>query len=150
MIPSMAVDCCWVVQLDDPTHSLFDMVHFLAAYDAMKVSLLLDHGRHIHDEYERNVTGLVGRKFFQTCLLRGRVEFHSGDLTARQVRALDAIGFDPSDRPYLAVASRAGSSPYLTTESKHLDPSQVAAIFDAVGVEVLSTDTALARLRADA
>lgn len=146
MTDAIAIDCCWLATCGDNAAELSGVLQLLAHLDAHELKLLFDTENHIYSEYCRNVTSGLGRQFIQSCVLNGRVEYYSSTLTQAQERALDKISFDPSDRPYLAVAAGHGSAPYLTTEEKHLDPQQAASIASACGVSVIDTAQALGLL----
>lgn len=146
MTDAVALDCCWLVHSGECDGEQFlGALHLLGKLDKHQVSLLFDCENHIYGEYIRHVTSGVGRQFIQSCIRGGRVQYFSNRLTAAANAKLDAIGFDPSDRPYLGVAAAHGQAPYVTTEKKHLEPAQAAAIQAASGVEVLDTAGALGR-----
>lgn len=141
MISGIAVDCCWLVELESDATPLSEILHILHYLQSKRIPLLLDHEDHIRQEYRRHVTTGVGKKFFQSRILAGPVFYYSGKFTRATDAALDKIPFDPSDRPYLAVAASHGDSPFLTGEEKHLQPRQVEAVQRACGVHVVGTES---------
>lgn len=139
MIDALAIDCCWLVHLDRTTDDFSTTIRVLNKILESGTSILFDSEGGIHKEYERHVNGPLGRKFLQCCLLRSRVAYYSGHMTARHMSALDQLSFDPSDRKYLAVCIAHSDAAYLTSEEKHLKPTQAVSIKAATGVAVLDT-----------
>lgn len=139
MIDALAIDCCWLVHLDGDTQDFEETIRVMAKLHESRTLMLFDSEGGIRREYEEHVTGPLGRKFLQCCLVRGTVAYYSGHMTANHKSALDKISFDPSDRKYLAVSIVHRDAAYLTSEEKHLEPTQVASIKAATGVTVLDT-----------
>lgn len=137
MIAAAAFDCCWLVHCDQ-ADDFTAIVNIMASLMNGSVNMIVDCEGQILREYANHVTTGIGRKFFQSCMVNGRVLYHSGQLSSRSASALRALQFDPADDVYLAVAA-CEQAPFVTSEEKHTTGARPQEILDACGVRVLDT-----------
>jgi hypothetical protein len=107
----------------------------LKAAGKIGMPLAFDIESKIAVEYERYLRAeTLGRRFVTNCEKKGLVSYQSGIPAASCKAALDSIGFDPSDAPYIGTLQHCGSGFFLTTERKHLTPAVTARLLADCGV----------------
>ncbi|AMU55263.1 hypothetical protein PP614_14020 [Mycobacteroides abscessus] len=139
MIDGIAIDCGWLIELEDA-----DYDELLAAFELVKrmleadVRLLIDHEGHIIGEYSKYMTDMKHGKALLKKLLASCTSYVSGTPSGTCKAGLDADAFDPSDRPYIAVAQN-GNGIYITHEEKHLTQARCAKVAKHCNVTIAST-----------
>jgi hypothetical protein len=142
---AFAIDVGWLKEIDGlPEERQIDfarlelvvrLVEFVMAHDA---AVLFDSEANIDAEYQRQLPWhSVGYAAWQRL---SQYQYRYSSRPTLQVgRQLAQIDFDPSDRPYVAVANR-GRGVYLTHESKHNHPDVRRAVRTGCGVEIIDSD----------
>jgi hypothetical protein len=121
-------------------------LHAIQAMEEAGLSLLFDNEGRIIAEYARCLeNNSLGRKIYIHAMKANMMAYYSGSPTNSCSHCLASDGFDPSDIPYVAVATRGGGA-YVTHEAKHLDPARVSKVKAGCGIEILSTSAFFADL----
>jgi len=146
-IGAVAIDCGWLCQLDELDYDDIQVaLTFLGALDRHEIPIMLDTGGHIMAEYSRNLASRhLGRVYMGRQVKNGRFVMYDGSPEKACAEALDRMGFDPSDIPYVAVAQRGGGA-YLTHENKHLGAGRIELVRKHCGVQIADLAAAAALL----
>ena len=100
--------------------------------------LVLDAAGGIISEYERTLDpDSLGRRFYVSCIRAGRCHYAPNRANKRCGDGLERLGFDPSDRKFVAVAQHTGGL-YVTTEEKHLLSERRAEVMHQCGVRIVT------------
>lgn len=137
----VAIDIGWFLTIDecDDWDIVNEATNFLGRMLDQNIPLLQDYEGHIRKEYQTYLRETqLGKAFSTKVNDLQQVSYAPAKPLQACHSCLVSIGFDPSDAPYVGVASRVGGF-YLTHEEKHLEPSRVAAILASCGVHVIGS-----------
>jgi len=105
----------------------YDAVEFLNQGLREKQRVTFDHERHIEKEYqsclkkvqrEKKGGGEALKKWFKTVVAK-LAQKASGKLQKRHQRALEKLGFDRNDWPFVTVCSKTGSKKLVSEDSDY-------------------------------
>lgn len=147
----VAIDAGWLGSITGwEGGALFDAFKILEAFRQEQARLLLDHERLILGEYQRvfaQTQDPIGKEFLKMVTrFAGFSEYRPGKPSNSCTTALDGLGFDNDDLPYVGVAQHGPAGIYLTHETKHVRSDVSAVLSSECGVRVADTAGMLALL----
>jgi hypothetical protein len=133
------VDTCVLYKVHEKTD--VDALHFLLSV-LDKHCVAFDKEGHIWKEYEKCLEKTRDRvlsEWFKRIVRDKRLVWHSGKLAARYKQALLKMKFDPSDLPFVGVASRSKDK-LLVSEDSDYTREVCGYLQETLSVRVLSVD----------
>lgn len=139
---SFAIDVGWFKKRDAST-DFEEKLRTMRAFEELRLregTLLVDAEGRIPREYSIHLhAGSLGRMVLTYAMKNGMQETRSGSPSAACTSCLDAVQFDPADRPYIAVAQAAAGA-FVAHEEKHLQATLVTGVGTSCRVPILDSE----------
>jgi hypothetical protein len=113
--------------------------------------LAVDDANKILEEYYRHLgRGSHGHTWLSAMFRENLLSYHPHRLSARRIRALDAIRFDPSDVKFVGVACRTFDKVLVAEEDDYWNHQSCRCLQSELGLTLLRIVDAAAHARAPA